>query len=274
MNIRHLAPLLLLVSTLQSMEVQQIALKGADEDTLEVLNPIPDYLYFYSAWSWLLGIKGLPLGALSTPSLHTAAQQIEATKHKKEFINMCSTLLIMEAALLRKPFEEFTVEDIQKINALLLYGIQNRSTDPEASAEERNALGALRPGRIWIELPRATAAHVNPQKNPLLRSVMNKIDLHHEDALEIREFLTKEEYEAYKTIFLETPPAPWVAGKLEEMLTQAKTLYRFCQSKQQDKELNGSSVLAAHLHKGVTGIYIPFVTQMAEPQEFWPTVSL
>ena len=66
-------------------EVEQETVSLANEG--EPLTGFPDYMYYYSAWSNLLEIKGLPIGALATPSLAIAATHIENKTSRQEALH-------------------------------------------------------------------------------------------------------------------------------------------------------------------------------------------
>ncbi|MBA2307110.1 Fic family protein [Candidatus Dependentiae bacterium] len=135
---------------------------------------------------------------------------------------MCATLLILEATLLRKPFEEFTVEDIQKINAFLVHGIDIA----EESDKSWYTPGAFRKGRSWVQRAGNPLASLPFKERLALRDIGAKIDLHHVDSMELDEFLTEKEYMLQKKAFLETCPGPKIARALKELLTQLISDYK------------------------------------------------
>ncbi len=225
MNIKQFLPVLVILSSIQCMEQISTQEKQPSIEQEKALTSFPDYMYYYSAWSNIHAIKGFPLGTRATPSLYQAAQQLQGAQRKQEFINMCATLLIMEATLLKKPFEEFTVEDIRKLNAFLLHGIHPYD-DPTTTVEPWYKPGIFRRGRIWVNRPRSPQTETEEKhEKEIMKPIETKIDHHNEDALELQEFLTPDEYEFYKKIYLEAPTGPAVHQKMQQMLDKMKFLY-------------------------------------------------
>lgn len=153
----------------------------------------------------------------------------------------------MEATILQRPFEALTVKDIQKINALLLHGMEVYYQNAQGElVRDQGKAGAFRKERMW--LPQSAA---QPSREILyaLKNVQDKIDLHDEDSLELSEFLTEEEYALYNEWYVETPAAPLIAQMLEELLDSARDLLHTKKAP--------FAVIAAYIHVFLTKIH-PF----------------
>lgn len=235
MTLKYLLLCSFAATELLCMEATQVL----DRNQGQALTSFPDYMYFYSAWSNPLAVKGLPIGKLATTSLYTAAQQIENISQKKEFINMCAALLVMEATILKKPFQLITLEDIQKIHALITHGL----TWSDSNGQPKKSI-SFRTGRMWLQ---DNALKKIPQDARIaFKQIEESIDAHNEDDLELKEILTQEQYSLYKEFFVETPPAPKIYPLLQAMLASSQLV---------EKKTTPFSLIATNIHAKTTQIH-------------------
>ncbi|MBA2306974.1 hypothetical protein H0W26_02475 [Candidatus Dependentiae bacterium] len=197
------------------------------EHSTEATQPVSQALRRFPGYYYFLGLHTEMEGSLESylkKSLLECLDTIEVAYHKIELLNFCAALECAAAVFLTRPLEEWTLVDLQKINALLMHNLP--ADDILFGVETINYnLGKFKTDNclvnkqaVTLQGIRAEDAPEKARKTQLLSKLMNS------KTPRLVDLLTEDELSFYDQLFVRTSDQCDVVVHLQEYLETLKTL--------------------------------------------------
>lgn len=153
-----------------------------------------------------------------------------------EFLNWCAAVVLAETCLLPKPIEEWTMEDLQKLNGILMQDAELRG--------DVKTIPQYKPGKIrafgTIISRKQTISPLHSEINKMI-NILPKMDSYCATQ-EVDQFLSADELEVHDKFFMRIPSAAKLPFFAEEYIKTLKEMW----------SKSDEYTCAAYAHNGLT----------------------